>query len=318
MRFRKYFRSTIAATAGLLLIGAVVVAAPASSATAAACQLGPSIGAVANEVGIACPGTEAGGTGEHSWGAAMSACNYGWDNSQLPAGFLSYPTGTGYTYSFQHFPDDSQSARMVWTDGKGAVKAMVNIRTFADHRFVMGIHMYGRDGIAHEGAFFDCRSSKNGPVYITYPGSWSIPLPAVGTPPTSTVDAGWIKAAGAMTQLTPGRYLLRVDVTNDGPQADLATVYLDLKGYQVQSIPTLSPLTTCTPDLGLVCSTAGILPGQTISTVLVLDAVGDDVDTTEIDVSVIGSGLVRSRVDVTHPLTMRPDAVMGHYVVSRP
>lgn len=296
----------------LVVAGGLVTASP--PARALGCVLGPSLASAARAVGISCPEVDGGTGGEH-WGAAGGGCNFGWESTNLPPGMLdflsatmvtriAFPAGSGY-------PGNATFFRK-----KGKLVGAISIFTKADKTFVMNIDVYGRDGIGWEGVTFDCKTSKDGPMYQMEPFLETKALPDPGGPTTSA-RTSFITVQGSMTALGSANHLLRVDVTNNDSSATIADVQLDLEGYRVAGFPALPPGAVCTPAEGLVCSADAVAPGATATFVLLLQSDGDLDAGSTVDMAVSSLGLVKSKTSIGSPRVNRHAVINDFFVIDR-
>ncbi|NYD72004.1 hypothetical protein [Herbiconiux flava] len=290
--------------------------APTQSASALGCVLGPSLASAAKAAGVSCPDVEGGGGGGAAWGAAGGACAYGWQKGQLPDGMLEYLAGSTW-HSESHVLDSGEKVSVTTYLRSGRAIGQVQFRSTRS-TFVFGISIYGRAGLKEEFAYFDCMQSKDGPIYSSAPYGSPMVMPAAGSPTVPATVRGPVQTRGAMTALPDGKYLLRVDVTNAGSSTNFASIALGLAGYAVEGFPSLPGNVSCEPVEGLICSADGILPGQTVTTVLILSAPGDTAATSTIDVMVASQGLVKTKVSVGSPRVNRSAVVTDFYEVVRP
>lgn len=309
---RRSFASLIAAAA--VLAGLFV--APTQPASALGCVLGPSLASAAKAAGVSCPDVEGGGGGSAAWGATGGACNFGWGRGRIPDGMLDFLNG-GYYFSTDSTLDSGERVSRTYYMRGGRTIGQVEIWSYRG-RFVMGINVYGRAGLKQEVAYFDCMESSSGAMYEATPNKNLIPMPGTGSVGVPAEVTGLVQTRGTMSALPDNKYLLRIDVTNTGTTSNYADVFLGLKGYSVESIPLLARGVDCEPYEGLFCVIDSVLPGQTISTIFVLSASGDPVDTETIDVEVSARGLRDIKSSVSHPAIKHPMLVSDSYVITRP
>ncbi|NYD71120.1 hypothetical protein [Herbiconiux flava] len=295
----------------LAVAGGLVAGAP--PAQALGCVLGPSLASAARAVGISCPQID-GGSGAEHWGAAGGACNFGWESTNLPPGLLDFLSATMITRA--HFTSDGDSVTATFFRKRGKLVGAITIISRPDKTFTMNVDVYGRDGIGWEGVGFDCKTSKDGPMYKMEPFLETKVLPDPGG--TRSAVTSFVSVRGSMTAVGTATHLLRVDVTNNGTHDTIADVQLDLDGYRVTGVPTLPPGAFCTPAEGLVCMADGIAPGATASYVLLLQSDGDFAAGASIDAAVSSQGLVKSKTSIGAPPVRRAGLVTDFFVIDRP
>ena len=313
-RPRRRLAAVLLAAAFAVAPAAVLPAAPAS---AAGCQLGPSLGALAARAGVSCPGEadSSDTTTTNGWGPRGSACKYGWDKGQLPDGVLEYISGRTWYTQHTDVKGGSINRSTAFKNGKAVGEINIEVRT--DRTFVLGINVYGRNGIAHEFAYFDCATSSDGVMY--FPGGLNAAqiMPVVGSGTVPGTVQGKLEARGSMSALPGGRYLLRVDLTNRSTTAAWSDFAVDLTGYRITGFPALQTGMTCAPVEGAeMCSMDGISAGQTVSTVLLLESTGATGPTVGLTVSNPGSMFVTPNLN-TAP-TNKPVTVTNRYYIERP
>lgn len=309
---RRSFASLIAAAA--VLAGLFV--APIQSASALGCVLGPSLASAAKAAGVSCPDVEGGGGGSAAWGAAGGACAYGWQNGGLPPGMLEYLNGSAQ-YNNDYVADNGDHlSRSTYRRGGHTIGQI----EFWSNRgvFVLAINLYGRAGLKHEFAYFDCMQSKDGAVYKAEPFANLVPMPTPGSTTVPPAVQGYVQTRGAMTALPDDKYLLRIDFTSTDTNRNFIDVALGLDGYSVESFPLLPRAVTCEPLEGLLCSVDGILPGQTVSLIVELAATGDVDAAAAVDVDVAAEGFVKTKVSTGSPRVNRKALVTNFYEVVRP
>lgn len=306
-----------------VMLAAVLVGAPAQPARALGCVLGYSLGSAARSVGISCPQIE-GASGAEHWGAAGGACNFGWESNGYPKELLDFLGASGVTRQLQTLPDGSTDSLSIYRS-KGKTIGSIYVVKKPDGTFAMHIAAWNRpgSGFGFETLSFDCARSSDGPMYQgsnpTLGGSTPSlpPLPLIGSP-ASPSAAGAIVARGSMSTLGSSNHLLRLDVTNTGTAQNVAVVQLDLAGYRVDGFPTLPAGATCEAAEGLVCSAGPILPGQTVTLVLLLHSDGNDAAGASVDVAVTSVGLAKSKINISSPSVLRKAAVTDFYSLERP
>jgi hypothetical protein len=302
--------------AGATVLSGLVSFVPAQSASALGCVLGPSLASAAKAAGVSCPDVEGGGGGGEHWGAAGGACAFGWGNGQIPPGMLDFLNGS-YVMSDDYILDSGERATRTTFMRGGKTVGQVNIRSRGG-RFVMGINVYERGGLKQEFAYFDCMESSDGAMYKATPYSSLIPMPASGSTTVPAEVKGSVQTRGAMSALPDGKNLLRVDVTNTGKASTFADVFLGLNGYSVESFALLPRVVDCQPYEGLFCTIDGVLPGQTVSMILVVTAGGDPDAAAVIDVDVAAMGLVEIKSSISRPAVNHPAVVTDFYEIRRP
>jgi len=309
---RRAFASLIATAA--VIAGLFV--APAGSASALGCVLGPSLASAAKAAGVSCPDVEGSGGAGAAWGATGGACAYGWGKGRIPDGMLDFLNGANYFSTSSTLESGERVSRTYYMRGGRSV-GQIEIWSYRG-KFVMGINVYDRAGLKQEFAYFDCMESSGGAMYEATPNKNLIPMPGTGSTSIPAEVTGLVQTRGAMSALPDNKYLLRIDVTNTGSTSNYADVFLGLKGYSVESIPLLPRGVDCEPYEGLFCVVDSILPGQTVSTILVLTASGDPVDTEAIDVEVSARGLRQIKSSVSRPSINHSTLVTNFYEVTRP
>jgi hypothetical protein len=309
----------VALILALVAVTGASLVAPAPPAEALGCVLGPSLGSAARAVGISCPQVDSVDE-THHWGPAGSACNFGWESGNYPPGFMEFLTAT--QASRQNWADD-EGYRFSWTLYRRAGKTVggILIQTRPDKSFTMLIDVRGRYGYVLESVYFDCKTSHNGPMYTNSVSSddapSTSPLPVIGAPaPPPT--AGPLAASGSMSTLGRSNYLLRVDVTNTDTESRPATVELDLAGYAVDGFPTLPRDARCEPAEGLVCDLGTVLPGQTLTTVLILHADGAVDKGETVDLAVSSLWLRPLKANIGSAAVNKPALVFDNYLLTRP
>jgi len=304
--------AAVAACAALLAGGAVVSAEPAQ---ALGCVLGPSLASAAKAAGISCPSVDGAG-GEEHWGAAGGACKFGWESSGLPRGIMDFLGSTWVTRKDTH-PYDGVTVSTSSFRLRGKLVGQIAVMKRDDQTFTMSIDTWGRDGIPSENVFFDCRTSKDGPIYMTTSVAPSADLMSVpGVPATPAVN-GAVAVQGVMTRLGSANFLLRVDLTNSSSKLNIADVQFDLAGYSVDGFPTLPKDAYCQVAEGLVCYTDDLLPGQTETIVLLLHSSGGD-GGESVDVGVSSIGAVKTKVNEGSAAVNHRTVVTDFYRIDRP
>ncbi len=252
------------------------------------------------------------------WGTGAGACTWGWDNTNVPPEVLHAFDGKLYVSRQYRLGGGGQATSVVYTDGSRVVGELY-IRNRADGTFTMMITVYrGPDA---QVVYFDCAHSYDGPIYLENRGSgyWDapmvLPLPGSGTVPDNAI--GPIETRGAMSALPSGKYLLRVDLTNRGAEANPTQVHLALDGYDVQGFPALPPDVECQPIGALMC-TDEIPAGATVTMVILLSAGGDDSKTESIDLMVFNEGHAKVSMTLGGPLLNRPASIANRYRIVRP
>jgi hypothetical protein len=273
--------------AGAAVLAGMAAFAPASPASAAECVLGPSIGSVAREAGVSCPDGISGTGSDPAWGGTGGACKYGWNDSLLPVGFMSY-LDLGKWVSQQSVLDDGERVTRATAIKNGKIIGSIVIHTFKDKTFVMGVNIYDRDGIRHEFAYFDCMKSPDGAMYVPDSPKTVSAMPVIGTGPVPTTLKAGVETRGALSPLAGGKYLLRLDITNTKTAANFADLAISMPGYSVDSFALMSPSMTCEPLEGLECSLPSVGAGQTVSTWIVLNVDGSADPTIEVAVTSAG------------------------------
>jgi hypothetical protein len=232
---------------------------------------------------------------------------------------MDFLTATQVVRYVEHAPDGSSWSLSMFRRAGKAIGGVL-IRTRPDRSFTMQIDVNHRSGYFLESLFFDCKTSKDGPIYTAMvPSDVAEPqrlLPPVGAPlPASSTGA--VDVRGGMTPLGRSNYLLRVDVTNSDTEADHPTVQFDLAGYAVDGFPTLPSGTSCEAAEGLVCSIDTVLPGQTRTIVLMLHQDGA-VDRGEVvEIAVASFGLRDFRAHIGMAPVKRRAVITDFYELAR-